>query len=164
MTDLGLSQLTDDQLVELLSEICAEAAQRDPYVRKAAQNAINEKAAEAKMLRDAARSTTRSYEKKMEDLEMCIRWAIDAATNQYWKQLRDDVYAAIQEEVNTGQIRLVTPEQEAQHILDATHWANEALRNQVGPQVFDANRRAIIDNLQRMGHPKAEIEKIYGKF
>lgn len=164
MIDLGLSNLTDDQLVELLAEICAEAAKRDPFVRKAAQVAINEKAEEAKLLRQAAKATLRTYDQRRQDLASCIRWALDAAKEQYLKDLRNEVYAAIQEEVNTGQIRLITPEQEAQQIVHATHWANEALRNQIGPQAFDANRRVIIENLERMGHSRADIEKIYGKF
>lgn len=42
---LGLDELTDDQLMELLNEACIELAVRDPIVRKLAQGCIRDTAA-----------------------------------------------------------------------------------------------------------------------
>ena len=69
----------------------------------------------------------------------------------------------VQAEVNSGQIKLVTPKREAEWVVEATQLAQEALRNHIGPAQFDAGRRQIIDNLLKMGHSKEEIEKIYGR-
>jgi hypothetical protein len=164
MIDLGLSQLTDDQLVELLSEICAEAAKRDPFVRKATQNAIDAQAKEAKLLRDAARSTIREQEQKLKDLEVGCKAATAKAIQQYRQQLETDVFMEIQEEIRLGIFRPMTPAQEADVIFGAAQKANASALNGVKPEEFDANRKAVMRNLIRMGHSAEDVERLYGKF
>lgn len=161
--DLGISLLTDDQLVELLQEACAVLAQRDPIVREAAQKTIDKEAEKLKKKREAALQTIRTLDNQIADLKRAIEVAVREVEKDYIAQLRQEVFEMVQAEVNSGQLKLVTPKREAEWVVEATQLAQEALRNHVGPAQFDAGRRQIIDNLLRMGHKKEEIEKIYGR-
>jgi hypothetical protein len=120
MIDLGLSQLTDDQLVELLSEICAEAAQRDPFVRKATQGAINAQANELKIIRKKSNELLFKQKAREDHLRAAVQRAVENAKSEYFRQLDMDVADLIKEEVEAGRFRPVSTEQEANRIAAAS--------------------------------------------
>lgn len=164
MNSLGLSQLTDDQLVELLSEVCAEAVQRDPYVRKASQNAIDAQAKELEIIRKAAKQTIRKQEQKLRDLEDALTIAINRTTIEYRQQLETDVFQMVRQEIADGTFRPMKPTEEAIIIVNSVQKANDAALKNIPPEVFDASRKTVMDNLRRMGHSVEDIERLYGKF
>jgi hypothetical protein len=122
--NLGLSELTDDQLVELLQEACNELAQRDPIVHKAAQAAIDHEALKLKAVREEKELQVRVIEEESRALRFGIaekeahlryfmRQAIQRATEEYRDQLAKDVSALVKEEIAAGRYRVMTPEEEA---------------------------------------------------
>lgn len=161
--NLGLSQLSDDQLVELLAEICAEAAARDPFVRKAAQDAINSQAAKLKLIQDTAKRSIRSHAQKLEDLKAACDSAVNICLQQYRQQLETDVVTEIHSEIMAGTYRPMTPTQEAAVVVGAAQRANTAALNGVKPEVFEENRQSVMRNLIRMGHSVEDVERMYGK-
>ncbi len=100
--DLGLGQLTDDQLLELVHEVCRELALRDPYVRAMAQHTITTES-DRLVLRRAM-----------------LKEAVTAVAGSYVEQIRGESFREVQEGVRTGRIRLLTPAQEARILVDST--------------------------------------------
>jgi hypothetical protein len=195
MNNLGLSELTDDQLMELLQEMCMELSTRDPIVRQVAQKTIYTKAEHLKARRIA------------------MKEAIQGMRKRYVKGLKEEIAEAIQQQIKRGEIRVVTEEEErtirenitikqrqlaakaeklriGREVLDdlkrqvfsgsldlrtqaekdklvqeAVESATQWLKNQGTISIiqFASARRAIIDNLIRMGHSESDIMKIYGK-
>ena len=70
MADLGLNQLSDDNLFELLVEACQELGQRDPVVRAVSQKAIY---AEAEKLKEFKAGALAAVEKEREKCRQLIR-------------------------------------------------------------------------------------------
>ncbi len=161
---LGVDLLTDDQLVELLIEVCNELAVRDPVVRKAAQNEISQAAKQVKARRIDAERTLAKRETQELDLARTIDQMVRLCREDYLAQLRKEVMAAVQAEIKAGTFQLITPAEEARAIKDATLQANQAALKGVDPAVFNADRRRVMDNLKRMGHSVEDIERLYGKF
>ena len=95
MADLGLSALSDDQLLELLQEACGELGQRDPVVRNLAQKTIY---SEAERLAVYKRS---------------IETAVKVAKADYEQSVRRDVEQAITEDVRMGRWKPLDSSEEA---------------------------------------------------
>jgi len=161
---LGVELLTDDQIVELLIEVCNELAVRDPVVRKAAQAEISKAAEEVKTKRIAAKRILQSRAQQEQTLLNTIESVVRQARQEYAAQLKREVVEAVQEEIKSGAFRLMTPQQEADAIKDATMQANDAALRGIDPRTYDADRRRVMDNLRRMGHTVEDIERYYGKF
>ena len=119
--NLGLSELTDDQLVELLQEACNELAQRDPIVRKAAQETIDKEAIKLKVLREEASVLRLTRESMEEDLRYWITQAIERTKKQYQDQLEKDVAEFVKEEIKAGRYRVMDSKEEAQRIANAAN-------------------------------------------
>lgn len=88
MADLGLHELSDDQLLDLLEESCAELAQRDGYVKRLAQRRIASQAEQLKVLRDVVE-----------------RWA-DQAKADYLRKLKETCEKELRAGIDSGEIRL----------------------------------------------------------
>lgn len=100
--DLGLSELTDDQLLELLQEACGELAQRDPFVRDLAQKDVFDQAEKLRLAKEAA-------------LE-----AIQQVQREYIAGLKTEMAEKIRAGVKDGTVRLVPPEVEEKEAQEAT--------------------------------------------
>ena len=97
--DLGLSELTDDQLLDLLDQACAELAQRDGYVRQLAQQTIVRGAQK----RDAI----------AEALEPVVRRVKQNYIDQLKRDAAEELEAAMREGLQSGSIRLDISEETA---------------------------------------------------
>lgn len=87
MADLGLNTLNDDQLLDLLTEACAELGQRDPVVRNLAQKQIYAEAERVKAYKDAVGDAVK---KARADYEASIRkesrdWVDNLVKTGKWK-------------------------------------------------------------------------------
>lgn len=100
--DLGLRDLTDDQLLELVEQTCQELAARDPYVRQMAQGTITTEAERLAAKRKA------------------VKEAITDAMAIYIQGIRTETAAEVRAGVKNGTIRLLTPAQEARVAVDST--------------------------------------------
>jgi len=109
MSDLGASELTDDQLVDLLQEACAELAQRNYVVRNAAQQVILDEAEKMKIMQKA----------------------INKVRKQFAGEIRSQIQKEIAQEVKLGNVRIMTPAEEARLIAKYT---NEALNELKYPE------------------------------
>lgn len=99
--DLGLSSLTDDQLVELLQEACCELAKRAWFVREAAQKVIVTNA------------------EKMQNMRHYYEMAIKKERTKYFEALREEVFRETHDQVIEGWIRVATVEEETDAIVKA---------------------------------------------
>ena len=126
MASLGLELLTDDQLLDLLQEACAELGQRDPVVRNLAQKSIYAEAERLKVYKDS------------------IAQAIAKARDNYELSVRKEVEAAIQEEVKSGRWNPMASGEEADLIVAADREvkqrivmeAQKALQHPTGPNLW----------------------------
>jgi len=155
--DLGISTFTDDQLVELLQEACNELAQRDPIVRKAAQQQIDQEALKLKMLREESYQLRLSREQMEENLRFCIVDAIRRAKKDYMEQLQREVYAKLQEELKAGTYRPLNGTEEAQAVVDAV---KEFEHQQKQAQEF-RRRRSVNPYPPQQGVPPTDKETPY---
>lgn len=130
--DLGLKQLSDDQLVELLQEACAELGTREHYVRTAAQNVIQDEA------------------EKMHVFQRLLGEAVSKTRAQFVKQLEKEVYRWVESGVKDGSIRIVNPDQEAALLVEASQVAIEAIEHDVGAEVYAKSKAEIEANLKKM--------------
>lgn len=99
--DLGLDQLTDDQLLELLGQACESLARREHYVRQMAQKTIVDQATKMKAFRAA------------------LEEAVLKTRLQYLEDLKNDVSAEVRTAARNGEIKLLTPSQEAKAVVTA---------------------------------------------
>lgn len=129
MNNLGLSQLTDDQLLELLMEMCAELSNRDPIVRKAAQGCITDGATRLKAKREA------------------VHKAVAKARKRYIHQIQQDVIASIDAEFEKGDFPLFSAEEEAKHIYNATQKRKGELRQAKKAEIEDRIRMQLRDDV-----------------
>lgn len=105
MADLGLSQLDDDQLVDLLNQAVGEILSRDPVVHRIAQKGIIAAADKQKLFVDA-------LQKEVAD-----------ARNQYLKHVEQDVRSEIVRAVQAGELdlgKVVGIQAETKVIVDVT--------------------------------------------
>lgn len=100
--DLGLGQLTDDQLLELIQEACREVAARDPYLRGMAQHTITTAADRVTLQR------------------AMLKEAVTAVAGAYVEQIRTETFEEVREGVRNGTVRLITPAQEARVLVEST--------------------------------------------
>lgn len=106
---LGLEELSDDQLVDLIGAACDEAGRRHPIVRKATQGRITTAAEDATYRVAAAKS------------------AIRRARRRYLLELRNEVMAHVEEGVKAGEIKLIANGTELQEIAKADEAAKRKL-------------------------------------
>jgi hypothetical protein len=92
--DLGLSELDDDQLLELLNQACGELAARQPYVREMAQKTIFDHA------------------EKLEVAKEAMAAAVERVRQEYITQLTLEVAAEVRKQHKSGELRLISPEHE----------------------------------------------------
>jgi uncharacterized membrane-anchored protein YjiN (DUF445 family) len=132
MMNLGLSQLTDDQLMELLIEMCAELANRDPIVRLQAQKEIYTEA------------------NKLKDKREAMKQAISDMRKNYIKSLKEEIAQAINEQIRRGAIQVLTDkeEQNIRESLRAKHLkATETrARTKLNEEVTADLKRRIMDS------------------
>lgn len=107
--DLGLHQLTDDQLMNLLQEVCGELATRDPMVRNAAQQTIFDEG------------------EKLDATKRALREAVEAAKAEYRKQIKQEALDAVRAAVASGEIVLLSSAEEGKAVAEATLEAKLAL-------------------------------------
>ena len=101
--NLGLSELTDDQLVELLQEVLQECSSRDPIIRKVSQAKIND---EADLLKKKRKLAQKAWNRVKQD---------------YIESLRREFKEAVEQKVKAGEILVVSAAEEARVIGAATH-------------------------------------------
>lgn len=130
--DLGLQQLTDDQLVDLLQQACAELGTREHYVRTAAQKVIKDEADKMKMFRYG------------------LEQAVTAVRKKYETELFQEIYAWVEDGVKAGTMRVMTPTEEAAAIAKAQQEAQEAVARGIGAQVYADSKRQIEANLEAL--------------
>ena len=116
--DLGLSNLTDDQLVDLLQEACAELAQRDPIVRKEAQARISEEGRKIKLLREAKAELLQNEKARGQMLEQAVREAVLSCRSRQIEEIRIEVFKVLREEMKDGIWRPLNSTDEAQAVVD----------------------------------------------
>lgn len=97
--DLGLNKLTDDQLLELLQQACAELAIRDHYVRNLAQQTIFTEA------------------EKLKAMKQEMEGAVAAAKAEHVAQLRQEIEAEVRRAVSAGEIQLFQPGEEPKIVV-----------------------------------------------
>jgi len=107
---LGLSALTDDQLFELLNEACDEMAQRDSYIREKQQEAVMERGEKLKLQRKA------------------LDEFIEEVRKEYIEGIRKDIRRDVEAKVKSGEIQLLTADEEAVEILKADQAAREGIK------------------------------------
>jgi hypothetical protein len=128
--DLGLSELTGDQLLELVEQTCEELIARDPYLRNMAQATITT-AADRLAVRRAA-----------------LKEAVTRECGAYIQQMRDEALAEVRQAVQDGSLRLLTLEQETRAVVDSV------LRAKI--QVIDDTVAAIRRGAARRPDPAPE--------
>lgn len=89
MSDLGLAILTDDQLLELLTEACQELGQRDPVVRDLAQKQIYAEAERVKAYKGAIKKAVIAARKEYEESirKETREWVDGLVTSGEWSPL-----------------------------------------------------------------------------
>lgn len=96
--DLGLKQLSDDQLVDLLQQACQELGQRAGFVRDAAQQVICTEA------------------EKMLVFKSSLQKAVIIARQTFIAQLDSEVREIVCKGVEDGSIRLVSVDEETAEV------------------------------------------------
>jgi hypothetical protein len=100
--DLGLGELTDDQLLELVNQACAELVVRDPFIRQMAQ------------------STITTWSEQLILKRAMIKEAVTALAGAYIEQIRKETFAEVKAAVSAGEARLLSPTQEARVVVEST--------------------------------------------
>ena len=135
--DLGISNLTDDQLVDLLQEACAELAQRDPIVRKEAQARISEEGRKIKLLREAKAELLQNEKARGQMLEQAVREAVLSCRSRQIEEIRIEVFKVLREEMKDGIWRPLNSTDEAQAVVDGVKGfdlsARESRRGSMNP-------------------------------
>jgi hypothetical protein len=106
---LGLDALSNDQLLALIEETAEELIARDPWIRNMAQATLTT-AAERLALRRGA-----------------LEEAIQETARAFVLSIKAEEVAALREALANGTARLLTSEQEARAVVDATLQARIAL-------------------------------------
>lgn len=101
MPDLGLSALTDDQLLNLLEEACNELAGRAGFVRELAQETITNSA------------------KKMEAAKEAMEEAVEEAMSDYRRLMKQEAKEELTAGIAAGTIRLL-PAVETKALVEAS--------------------------------------------
>lgn len=153
-----MSELTDDTLLDLLAQACDELATRAPEVRRLAQQTVIDGAA------------------KIEIQKQAIETELQKAKEDYLYTLRSEVREDIAKAVNAGEIRVLSPEEEANQVKLVTEEFKERMlqeaRQRVNAKAFYFELRGNILTLpfgpQRVsvrvpGTPES-IEKIIQTF
>jgi hypothetical protein len=99
--DLGLKELDDDQLLELLGQCCGELVERDPVVRNVAQATIVDESEKLRLMKESAEE------------------AVQACRADYIAALKTEVLAHVREAVKSGELRLVPAAEEAREVAIA---------------------------------------------
>jgi len=99
---LGLDQLTDGQLLELLQEAWAEVSTRSAITQSLAVQ------------------DNRTAAEKMQEFQSLIGRSIDEHRRLERAQLKDLVDQEARRELEAGELRLLSPEEEASLITEAT--------------------------------------------
>lgn len=126
MSDLGLNTLTDDQLLDLLQEACAELGQRDPVVRTLAQKSIYAEADRIRVFKDS------------------IEGAVEKARREYEASIRKESEDLVRNAVATGQWSPMTSTEEGRMAVDTEREikqrmvleADKALQLPTGPNLW----------------------------
>lgn len=128
MPDLGLNSLTDDQLLDLLVEACAELGQRDPVVRNLAQKSIYSEAERIKIFKES------------------IEEAIEAAKKTYETSIRQESRDLVNGMVKRGEWMPIDSTAEAKLAIESEREVRqqmireaEASLNAQGGSVFYLN-------------------------
>jgi hypothetical protein len=100
--DLGLDQLSDDQLLDLLQEVLGNLAGRDGYVRNLAQSTIFSEAERLKAMRESMRD------------------AVDQAKAEYISKLKSEIQQAVAKDLEDPATRLVSADQEQFLVAEGT--------------------------------------------
>ena len=93
--DLGLSALTDDQLLDLLQQACGELVTRDPFVRGLAQAAIF------------------TESEKLDVIKKEAKKAVENVRREYTQQIGKEVAQSVRDSYKAGKLRLLEPIAEA---------------------------------------------------
>ena len=102
LVDLGLRELTDDQLFELIRQACDELVARDPYLRNLAQ------------------ATVTAYAEELTVRRAAMKEAVTIAMEAYIAAIREEAAEDLREALQRGEARLLTPEQEGKAAADST--------------------------------------------
>jgi hypothetical protein len=100
--DLGLEGLTDEQLFELIRQVCGELSRRDPVVRRCAQAEIYTQAEKLKVAKES------------------LAEAVETAREECRANIRAELLAEARKAVQTGEIPLLSAESEAKLIPETT--------------------------------------------
>jgi len=125
--DLGLDALTDDQLLELLDQACAQLSQREGYVRDMAQLTI---VTGAERLKAKKKALSEAVEKVLSDDRRRIAVFIETE---------------VRKEYAAGQLRLMTAGQEAAEVVKAEKEAMLKLAREVQGSAGDPKLRFFLD-------------------
>jgi hypothetical protein len=96
--DLGLKELDDEQLLELLGQCCAELVARDPVIRNVGQATIFDEAEKLRIMKEQAKA------------------AVLEARGQYIQALKGDVEQELRRALAAGEVQLLTPAEEGDQI------------------------------------------------
>ncbi len=113
MADLGLNTLTDDQLLDLLQQACAELSVRDPLVRNLAQVTIDAEAEKLKIKQEAEKQRLFGEKEAIETFQKAVDNAVKKVRQDYQNQIALEVQTEIRKGVTAGDISLLSAEQEA---------------------------------------------------
>lgn len=116
MADLGLNQVGDEQLLELLNECVVEIVSRDPVMARVAYDGVL------------------SVQKKREMFMAEVKMAMRQLESDYLRQLRDLVRVEISQAVIDGEISIpgiVTSDTEAKIVVDETLNAIDKLKREL---------------------------------
>lgn len=105
--DLGFSELTDDQLLEMWKQLYAEFSTRLFSTTELAHQVVITEA------------------EKIEAHRKGLKFARVMAKQNYVNSIMDEIRQLVYEEIQNGSIRIITPEEEAQAIFDADQGARK---------------------------------------
>lgn len=105
--DLGFSELTDDQLLEMWKQLYAEFSTRLFSTTELAHQVVITEA------------------EKIEAHRKGLEFARVMAKQSYVNSIMDEIHGLVCEEIRNGTIRIITPEEEAQTIFDADQGARK---------------------------------------
>lgn len=101
MTDLGFNELTPDQMLEVLLQLCAALVAQDPYVVALAQDIIVKQAELLLIQREA------------------LKTACQRAVNEYKASIEADAVVWLREGLADGTLRLMPAAVEAKLIIES---------------------------------------------
>lgn len=138
--DLGFSELTDDQLLEMWRQLYGEFSTRLFSTTELAHQVVITEA------------------EKIEAHRKGLEFARVMAKQNYVNSIMDEIRQLVYEEIQNGSIRIITPEEEAQAIFDADQGARkQALAEAEAARAAMKDYRGDLELYVKMDHARLHV-------